>query len=55
MMTVEKKKGFLYSRVVAEHEFVEKARIFKDTELHFFFCMQYLKIQNKELLVKLLF
>ena len=54
MMTVEKKKGFLYSRVVAEHEFVEKARIFKDTELNFF-CTQYLKIQNQELLVKLFF
>lgn len=32
MMTVQRKKGFLYSRVVAENEFVER--------------LKYLKIQN---------
>lgn len=36
MMTVQKKKGSLYSSVVAEHELVKKANIFKDTEQLYF-------------------
>lgn len=45
-MTVQKKKGSLYSSVVAEHELVKKANVFKGTE-QINFSYKILIIQKK--------